>query len=139
MARYLTAYIATVIVVAALDSIWLTQMGPTVYQAIEPLRIPNHGLRIVPAILFYAIYIIGVVYFSVVPALKSGRWQTALVNGAVLGFCAYATYDLTNQATLSVWSNRITIMDMAWGTVLSAVGGTGGYLITRAIFRDRAI
>jgi uncharacterized membrane protein len=134
VARYVTAYFMTVIVVAALDSIWLTQVGPTLYKpVIGSLLAPEP--RMVPAVLFYVIYIVGVVYFSVAPALKSRRWQTALVNGAVLGFCAYATYDLTNQATLSVWSNRITIMDMAWGTVLSAVGGTGGYLITSAIFR----
>ena len=66
----------------------------------------------------------------VLPALESGRWTTALLNGAAFGFLAYATYDLTNHATLSVWDTRITLADMAWGTFVSGVASVAGYFVT---------
>jgi uncharacterized membrane protein len=134
MTRYLTAYISTLICVSAMDFVWLTQVGPYLYKPVlGPILAAEP--RMVPAVLFYLLYIIGVVYFAVVPALNERRWQTALVRGGLLGIFAYATYDLTNQATLIVWATKITVADMAWGTFLSGVGGTGGYLITSRIFR----
>jgi uncharacterized membrane protein len=134
MARYLTAYLTTLICVAAMDFFWLTQVGPFLYKPVlGPILVAEP--RMVPAVLFYLLYIIGVVYFAVVPALNERRWQTALVRGGLLGIFDYATYDLTNQATLIVWATKITVLDMAWGTFLSGVGGTGGYLITSRLFR----
>jgi len=82
-------------------------------------------------IAYFAIFIAGLIVDAVCPAQVAGAWRTALVKGALFGFFAYATYDLTNQATLSVWSTRITLADMAWGTFVSAVGSTGGFLLTR--------
>ena len=70
------------------------------------------------------------------PALANGSWTTALLNGAFLGFVAYATYDLTNHATLKNWSTLLTVADMAWGTVLTAVAATIGYLLTNMIVRQ---
>ena len=75
--------------------------------------------------------IFGTVFLAVLPALKAGSWRRATLNGAVLGFVAYATYDLTNQATLVQWSTQLTIVDMCWGTVLTAVSATGGYFAGR--------
>lgn len=134
MTRYLGAYVATLIVFAAIDAIWLTQVGPSLYRPIiGDILAPQP--RMTPAVIFYLLFIAGIVYFAVAPALASGQWQDALVKGALFGFFAYATYDLTNQATLSVWSTKITLLDMAWGTFLSGVSATGGYLITSAIFK----
>jgi len=94
------------------------------------------SFRPLPAVLFYLVYMAGLVFFAVAPAIASGRWTSALANGAALGLVAYATYDLTNQATLRSWSTTITILDLCWGTVLSAIAATLGYLIASAI--DRA-
>ncbi len=77
------------------------------------------------AVAFYLIYVLGIVVFAVWPALESGDWRTALMRGAAFGFFAYATYDLTNLATLKVWSLKISLIDMAWGTLLTGTGGGG--------------
>ncbi len=89
--------------------------------------------RLGPAVAFYLIYMAGIVVFATAPAITSGRWSAALINGALFGFVAYATYDLTNQATLRLWSVTITIVDLCWGTVLTAIAATLGYLIASAI------
>ena len=65
------------------------------------------------------------------PALKEGNWTRALINGAVLGFVCYATYDLTNQATLANWSMKLTLIDLAWGTTLTATCAVAGYFAAR--------
>jgi len=64
----------------------------------------------------------------VLPALAAGRWQKAAVSGAVLGFVAYATYDLTNFATLKVWTLRVTVLDIGWGAVVTAAAASAGAL-----------
>jgi uncharacterized membrane protein len=134
MIRIVVAYFATLVVFAIVDVIWLTQVGPSLYRPILG-SILTPEPRMAPAILFYALYIAGLIYFAVHPALLSGQWQTALINGALFGFFAYATYDLTNQATLIVWSSKITAADMIWGAFVSGVGSTGGFLITRLLVK----
>jgi uncharacterized membrane protein len=81
--------------------------------------------------LFYLLFVLGLVFFAVRPAIASGDWKTALLQGAAFGFFCYATYDLTNQATLKTWSTVVTLADLAWGTVLSGTAATVGYRITR--------
>jgi uncharacterized membrane protein len=76
--------------------------------------------------------------FCVLPALRADALRTAIVNGALFGLCAYATYDLTNQATLRIWSTLITVVDLAWGVTVTAAGATGGFFITR-LFLTRAV
>ena len=83
-----------------------------------------------PAIAFYLIYIAGIVLLAVAPNRDAGLVKTA-VAGAILGFVAYATYDLTNQATLKVWSTRITLIDLTWGTFVTAVSAAAGYMAWR--------
>lgn len=130
--RQIIAYFGTLIVFAALDAVWLTQVGPQLYPPIiGELLAPEP--RMAPAITFYLLYIAGIVIFAVDPAFKEGGTRAALVKGALFGFFAYATYDLTNHATLKIWALKITLIDMAWGTFLSAVAASGGYLITRKL------
>lgn len=74
-----------------------------------------------------SVYLAGLNFFAVRPGLRARRWLTAAGLGAAFGFVAYATYDLTNQATLRVWATRITVLDLTWGTFVSAVGATAGY------------
>ncbi|MGQ3045045.1 MAG: DUF2177 family protein, partial [Brevundimonas aurantiaca] len=83
------------------------------------------------AVAFYLISIAATVFFAVAPALKEGNWTRALINGAFLGFACYATYDLTNQATLNVWSTRLTLIDLAWGTVLTSTCAVAGFFAAR--------
>lgn len=129
MGRYAVAYLATGIAFAAIDSVWLKTMATRLYQP-EIGELLADRFRLGPAIVFYLLYILGIMIFAVGPALRSGDWKVALVNGAMLGFMAYMTYDLTNYATLKVWSLKVTIFDMIWGTVLTGLAAASGAAIT---------
>jgi uncharacterized membrane protein len=129
--KYLIAYIATGISFAVIDSFWLRTMYTRLYVP-EIGELLMKGLRWGPAISFYLLYILGIMIFAVGPALQSGKWQTALIQGAMFGFFCYMTYDLTNYATLKVWSLKVTILDMIWGTLLTGGAALGGYMITTA-------
>lgn len=125
-------YASTAVVFLALDALWLGTMADRLYRpAIGPLLLERFALA--PAAAFYLIYIAGVMVFAVSPAVDSGRWVTALGLGAMLGLVAYATYDLTNQATLKQWSWTLTIADLCWGTVVTAVSAAAGARITLAL------
>ena len=130
--KYLISYIATGISFAVIDSIWLRNMYVKLYQP-EIGEVLMKGVRMGPAITFYLLYILGIIIFAVAPAFKSGQWQTALLNGAMFGFFCYMTYDLTNYSTLKVWSLKVTVLDMIWGTFLTGSAAAAGYWITSAI------
>jgi uncharacterized membrane protein len=129
MIRPLIAYASILVAFAALDFCWLSLMGPALYKpALGPIMADK--VQAVPAIAFYLIYLAALVYFAVWPALVSGAWSRALINGALFGIAAYATYDLTNQATLRVWSVKVTLADLCWGAFASAVASTVSYFVT---------
>lgn len=124
--RYLWAFIGSGLAMAALDAIWLTQVGPRLYRpAIGELLADKPDMR--AAVAFYLIYVSGIVFLAVSPALRDGSLMRATIAGAVLGLVAYATYDLTNQATLKVWPLHVTLVDVAWGTLLTAAAAAAGY------------
>ncbi len=131
MTRYLAAYAIAAILFGLLDFLWLSRMAPSLYRPLIG-EIMADNVRWGAAISFYFIYIAGMVWFAVRPGIDSGQWLTALVQGALLGGLCYATYDLTNQATLRVWDIRITLADIAWGTFATglAAGGTA-WIINR--------
>ena len=130
MIKYLAAYISAGVAMAAIDAVWLTTMANRLYRpVIGPIMAAKPDMT--AAVAFYLIYLAGVVFFAITPALKEASLMRALLNGAALGFVAYATYDLTNQATLNVWSMKLTLIDLAWGTVLTAAVATIGYLGAR--------
>jgi uncharacterized membrane protein len=85
------------------------------------------GVNLPPAIAFYVLYPEGLVIFAIVPALKGGTISTAALYGALFGFFTYATYDLTNQATLRNWTLQLSLVDMAWGTILAAAAAMVGF------------
>lgn len=127
--RYLLAYVGTGLVMGLLDAIWLTLMAPRVYQpAIGELLAPRPNMR--AAVAFYLIYVFGIVFLAVLPALREGYAVRAATLGAVFGLVAYATYDLTNQATLRVWPAHLTLVDLAWGTFVTTAAALGGYWLT---------
>ena len=80
---------------------------------------------------FYLLYVVGIVVLAIVPALGEGGWIKALLMGAVLGLVAYGTYDITNLSTLKGWSVKLAVIDIAWGTALSAVSAAIGFCVVR--------
>ncbi len=131
---YLAAYVALMIVFLGLDAVWLSVMGPRLYRPILGDMLAQ-TLNAPAAIAFYVVYGLGVMVLAVAPALREGAAGRAALSGAVLGFVAYATYDLTNQATLRVWSTRLTLADMAWGAALTALAAYVGFLAARLVAR----
>jgi len=125
------AWIAVAIVFGVLDALWLSQMGPRLYRPALG-AIMHDGVRIGPAAAFYVIYVTGLVALAVAPALEKQSLTHALIAGAAIGFVAYATYNLTNQATLQVWPLRVTLTDMAWGTFASTASAGAAYWIAQS-------
>ena len=132
--KYVAAYGVSALVMLVLDGAWLTIMGSRLYKPVlgdwmaAKVNLPAAGA-------FYFLFLFGITFLATAPALKAGSWTTAAINGAVFGLVAYATYDLTNQATLTRWSTTITLADMAWGTFLSTVAALAGYFGSRALVR----
>ncbi|MFJ6323342.1 MULTISPECIES: DUF2177 family protein [unclassified Rhizobium] len=123
--RLFVSYVVTLVIFVAIDFVWLTVTASRLYQPVMgDMLIAD--FRLAPAVAFYLLYILGLIFLAVRPGLakRSPRW-TAL-HGAVLGFTAYATYDLTNQATLKNWSTALTLADIAWGTILSGTAASVG-------------
>lgn len=130
MIKYVFAYLGAGLTFAVIDAVWLTTMVNRLYRPIiGPIMADKPDMT--AAVIFYLISIAGTVFLAIDPALREGSWTRAALNGAVLGFIAYATYDLTNQATLNVWSWKLTITDIIWGTTLTAASATGGYFAAR--------
>lgn len=119
MLRFPLAYIVTAVVFAAMDVVWISWATPRLYRVeIGALLAPT--VRPLPAVLFYLLYIFAMTGLCVAPALEQRSWLRAAGSGALLGLAAYAAYDLTNQATLKLWSTKVTVADLAWGTVATA-------------------
>lgn len=132
MARYLVAYLAAAAVMAVLDLAWLSYAAKAFFElAVGALLAEKTDTA--AAILFYVLYVGGIMLFAVSPALRGGGWTAALALGAALGFFAYMTYDLTNMATLKTWPAWLAAMDIAWGTLVTALAATAGYLAASRI------
>jgi len=130
MLKYLVAAALTFVVMVPLDLLWLGVIAKGFYTSrLGSLMLPTPRLDI--AAVFYVVYAVGLVVFAVAPALRDGAWTTALLYGALFGFFAYATYDLTNWATLRNWPAAIVFVDIGWGVVVSGASATAGFLLTR--------
>lgn len=118
MLKLLSSYAIATAFFFAIDMLWLGVIAKKLYR--EKLGfILSNEVNWTAALVFYFIYIAGILFFAVYPALRDFSWQTALLNGAVLGFLCYATYDLTNMATIAKWPLQIVLIDIVWGTVLT--------------------
>lgn len=134
MKNILISYLTSLTVMAVFDAIWLGTMVSRFYN-------PKLGTLIadtpkwMPAVLFYLLYAAGITFFVILPSLESNKSiLTTLFIGAAFGFIAYATYDLTNHATLRNWPLAVTVVDLAWGTAVTGVVGALSVLIARKIF-----
>ena len=110
--------------------VWLGLIARGIYlKYLGPLMLEK--INWAAAIIFYLIFIVGILLFAVIPALEKNSLARAAVLGGLFGFFCYATYDLTNLATLKGWPLAITFIDIIWGTVLSGIVATAGFLIAK--------
>ena len=132
MTRYVKLYLATLVVFFAIDIVWLGLVARSFYQAqIGVLLAPNTNWA--AAVIFYLLFLLGILVFVVIPGLKEGSARRTLLHGALFGLITYATYDLTNLATLKDWPVLLTIVDLFWGTILSAVVSFASYQIGKRL------
>lgn len=125
MNKYLAAYAGTAIVMVLLDMLWLGVIAKPIYQqGIGHLMADKPNVAV--AMVFYALFALGIVIFAVAPQSGGAGWSTTLAMAALFGFFAYATYDLTNLATLRDWPLRLSLIDIAWGTAVSTASSAGG-------------
>ncbi|XVJ64491.1 MAG: DUF2177 family protein [Sphingopyxis sp.] len=135
MMQTIAAYVATAILFGLLDVVWLTRVGPKLYRP-EIGALLMDGWRPAPALIFYALYMLGIQIFAVQPALAAGKWQVAAQYGALFGFFCYMTYDLTNHATMKIWSLKVTLADIAWGTFATGLAaGAAAWLVLTLVPR----
>jgi uncharacterized membrane protein len=129
--RLIATYLATALSFLAVDFIWLTKLSAQVYHpTLDDVVLPT--ARLGPAAVFYLAYIAGVLVLAIWPTRNDKLLKTT-VTGGLLGAMCYATYDLTNQATLVVWATSITLADIAWGTFLTGAAATVGGFVLRKL------
>jgi uncharacterized membrane protein len=142
--KWLIAYVAAGLAFGLLDFIWLRWAAPNLYRPLLGDLLAEN-FRMAPALVFYLIYIGAIVWFAVVPGMAMGvplnvfgvlhpgvsaGVANAVLNGALLGMVCYATYDLTNQATLKHWPVSLTLIDIAWGMSATALAsGVGAFAL----------
>ena len=125
-------YIICTVIFFAIDMVWLGFVARGFYK--DKLGfILSDKVNWAAAVIFYLLYIGGILFFALLPALREQSWQTALLNGAILGLLCYATYDLTNMATISSWPLVVVIVDIVWGIVLTGSVSLISYLIATKI------
>jgi uncharacterized membrane protein len=129
---YVVAYLSTAVVFFGLDFIWLGKVATGFYRS-QLGDMMRDRPDFAAAGAFYLIYVAGIVYFAVQPNLSSGSWANAFLSGAILGLIAYGTYDITNLATLKNWPLAMSLVDMAWGTVLTGTAAACGLWITQKL------
>ena len=133
MALIIKSYVSAFLVFFAIDMLWLGLIAKNFYGAkLGHLMTPK--VLWTPAFIFYMLFVAGILFFVVFPALQKGSWTYALGAGALFGLISYATYDLTNLATLKDWPLVVTLVDLVWGSVLSASTATLSFLIINKFF-----
>ena len=127
---FIKTYLIALVIFFIIDIFWLVVVARKLYQ--EKLGfIMSDSPNWIAAAIFYLIFIVGVVFFVINPALEKESWKYALLVGMLFGFITYSTYDLTNLATLKNWPLQITIIDLIWGTSLGGLVSTITYFICR--------
>jgi uncharacterized membrane protein len=130
MSRHIVHYLAAAAVFFPLDMLWLGVVAKGFYRAnLGPLLLERPNWAVAAG--FYLVYVAGLVIFAMA---RAADWREAAFSGALFGFFAYATYDLTNLATLKGFPAKLAMTDIAWGTFLSGVSAGGGIWIARALF-----
>ena len=129
---FLKLYLLTVPVFFAIDILWLGVIARGFYQRNLGFVLSSE-VNWVAAVVFYLVYIAGIIFFAVRPSLTSGSLSEAVMLGGLFGFFTYATYDLTNMATIKDWPLKIVVIDILWGTCLCALVAGVSFLIARRL------
>jgi uncharacterized membrane protein len=132
MFAYAMRYGAVLGALAIGDALWLGWFGQTVVRPALGATMRD-SLAWTPVVLFYLLYAIGVVIFAVDPGLRAGSSLRALALGALFGFMAYMTYDMTNMATLKAWTFKLLVMDIAWGTFITGLSSVVSAWVSRGL------
>lgn len=128
--KLILSYLLTTLVFFAIDITWLGFIAKNLYRKYLGGFLSD-TVNWPAAIIFYLLFIVGIFIFAILPAVEKNSLKTAIVMGALFGFFTYATYDLTNLATLKNWPLPIVFIDIAWGVVLTASVSTAGYYISK--------
>lgn len=129
-AYYIRLYLVSLVAFFAVDMIWLVLVARSFYaRQIGYLMAPD--VNWTPALIFYGLYVAAVLIFVVLPGLRAGNLRSMLVKAAFFGLVAYATYDLTNLATVKDWPLTVTLVDLVWGMVLTSLVSLAGYFAGR--------
>lgn len=128
--KLLLAYILTFIVFLAIDMIWLGFIARDLYRR-QLGNFLSDQVNWTAAIIFYLLFVFGIFLFAVFPAAEKQSISHAIIYGALFGFFTYATYDLTNLATLKNWPVKIVFIDIVWGMVLTGLVSTAGFFIIK--------
>ena len=129
---FIKTYLVTLPVFLAIDMIWLSLVAKNFYAQYLGYLMKT-DVNFIAAGMFYLLFVVGLVVFSILPALEKNSWTQALFLGALLGLISYSTYDLTNLATIKDWPLLVTIVDMLWGTALGASVSMISYFIVSKI------
>lgn len=129
---FIKLYAIALPVFFALDMIWLGVVAKNFYRA-QIGTLMKQDVNWAAAIIFYLIFIAGLVVFVIAPSMEKGSWKHAILFGALFGLVCYATYDLTNLAVAKDWPVLVTLVDLAWGAVLAASVSTVSYFIANKI------
>jgi uncharacterized membrane protein len=124
----ITLYLVTLAVFVGIDLVWLGFIAKSFYTA-EIGALLDEKMSVPAAVSFYVIYAAGLMFFAIQPSLAMGGWPRALMLGGLFGLVAYATYDLSNLATLRGWSVKLSIVDMMWGAALSGFTAAAALLV----------
>lgn len=130
--RVVVTYLGMTVVFFAIDMVWLGVVARGFYQKYLGALLAEK-VNWTAALVFYLLYIGGILVLVVLPALEKGSLGRAAFYGFLFGFIAYATYDLTNLATLKGFPTIVAVVDLAWGGVLTTVVATAGYALARRL------
>lgn len=130
ISSFIKLYLLTIPVFFLIDLLWLGVLAKPFYRK-ELAGFLGDSFNWQAAILFYLVFIVGILLFSVIPALNKDAWQHALIFGGLFGFFTYATYDLTNLATLPGWPVKVVVIDILWGTILCGSVAVASFFIGR--------
>lgn len=126
-------YGIALVIFLVIDMVWLTLIAKNLYaQQLGYLMAPK--AKLIAALLFYLLFVLGLQFFVLNPALAAGSWKTALFAGMFFGLVTYATYDLTNLATVKDWPVLVTALDLVWGSFVSGMTALLSFLVIRRLF-----
>ena len=135
MFNYIVGYFGAAVVFCLMDFVWLGFIAKNFYRSrMGSLMLAEP--KLIPAAAFYILYLLGLLVFAILPAVRAQNFLIAASLGALLGLIAYSCYDLTNLATLKGWSTSLSLVDIAWGIIVSASASSAGYWVIKILAKN---